>query len=131
MGLVERFRLFRALRAATFLSSDRGSPPTCGYYETRRLAGLCDILALSVALLALSTARGTKSLRFQAGESEMDINYYLHREQVERMRADLARSDQARAIHIEMADLYRARVAAYRIGARLPPEVVLVATPTA
>lgn len=57
----------------------------------------------------------------------MDVNYYLHREQVERMRADRAASDEARAIHREMAALYRARVDAYRGGA-LPPEVVLVAT---
>jgi hypothetical protein len=61
----------------------------------------------------------------------MDVNYYLHREQVERMRADVARSDEARAIHIEMADLYRARVTAYRLGSRLPPEAVLIARPTA
>ena len=38
----------------------------------------------------------------------MDVNYYLHREQVERMRADRAASDEARAIHREMAALYRA-----------------------
>lgn len=58
----------------------------------------------------------------------MDVNYYLHREQVERMRADRAASDEARAIHREMAALYRARVEAYRGGTSLPPEVVLVAT---
>lgn len=58
----------------------------------------------------------------------MDVNYYLLREQVELMRADLAGSDEARAIHREMADLYRARLTAYRIGAAVPPETVLVAT---
>lgn len=44
----------------------------------------------------------------------MDVNYYLHREQVERMRAARASSAEARAIHGEMADLYRARIVAYR-----------------
>lgn len=44
----------------------------------------------------------------------MDVNYYLHREQVERMRAMRASSAEARAIHSEMADLYRARIVAYR-----------------
>ncbi|MDQ8756627.1 hypothetical protein RCO27_10320 [Sphingosinicella sp. LHD-64] len=61
----------------------------------------------------------------------MDINYYLHREQVERMRADLAGSDEARAVHREMADLYRARVTAYRLGGKMPPEVTLIAVPHA
>ena len=44
----------------------------------------------------------------------MDINYYLHREQVERSRAESARSDEARAAHRQMADLYRTRIQDYR-----------------
>lgn len=58
----------------------------------------------------------------------MDVNYYLHREQVERMRADLARSDEARAIHSEMADLYRARILAHR-GASPPSEAAPAPAP--
>lgn len=61
----------------------------------------------------------------------MDVNYYLHREQVERMRADLARSDEARAIHREMADLYRAKVTAYRVQPQVPHDTILIATPVA
>jgi len=37
----------------------------------------------------------------------MDINYYLAREQVERVRADGAACDGARAAHQGLADCYR------------------------
>lgn len=37
----------------------------------------------------------------------MDINYYLAREQIERMRADRAASEGARAAHQGLADIYR------------------------
>ena len=44
----------------------------------------------------------------------MDLNYLLMREQVERVRADRAASDQARAVHAELADGYRAIVDNHR-----------------
>lgn len=44
----------------------------------------------------------------------MDVNYYLHREQIERMRADAARNDAARDVHGRLADLYRDRLQDYR-----------------
>ena len=37
----------------------------------------------------------------------MDINYYLQREQVERVRADSSACDGARAAHQGLADSYR------------------------
>lgn len=44
----------------------------------------------------------------------MDINYYLHREQIERVRAAAAECDEARAAHCRMADIYRERIEGYR-----------------
>jgi hypothetical protein len=44
----------------------------------------------------------------------MDVNYYLHREQVERMRAERAADAKAGEAHRRLADLYRARLRAYR-----------------
>lgn len=40
----------------------------------------------------------------------MDFNYLLHREQVERMRADEANCDESRAAHLSLADSYRAMI---------------------
>jgi len=48
--------------------------------------------------------------------ADMDLNYYLHREQVERVRADAAAAEEARAAHAGLADLYRQRIEAYRIA---------------
>lgn len=44
----------------------------------------------------------------------MDLNYYLQREQVERIRADAAPSRTVRKAHQGLADLYRERIDAYR-----------------
>lgn len=57
----------------------------------------------------------------------MDINYYLHREQIERIRADRAASETARLAHRRMAELYRARIRAYREDADSAPAGLLVA----
>ena len=59
----------------------------------------------------------------------MDVNYCLHREQIERIRAERAGSDEARTAHRRMADLYRARVIAYRQEGETAPDSLLVATP--
>ena len=48
----------------------------------------------------------------------MDVNYYLHREQIERMRASAAASEEARAAHKGLADLYRKRVMDHRVTAQ-------------
>ena len=58
----------------------------------------------------------------------MDVNYYLHREQIERIRAERATSDEARAAHRRMAELYRARVDAYLGEGEAAPDSLLVAT---
>ena len=50
----------------------------------------------------------------------MDVNYYLHREQVERMRASTASTIEAEEAHRRLADLYRARLSAYRSAAPGP-----------
>jgi hypothetical protein len=52
----------------------------------------------------------------------MDLNYYLQRETVERMRAAQAPSAAARQAHDGMAALYRERIDRYRQerGAHLP-----------
>jgi hypothetical protein len=44
----------------------------------------------------------------------MDMNYYLHREQVERIRADQADTDPVRKAHRGLAELYRERIVRYR-----------------
>lgn len=44
----------------------------------------------------------------------MDVNYLLHREQVERARADQAGSRPAEAAHRGLADLYRRQIDDYR-----------------
>jgi hypothetical protein len=46
--------------------------------------------------------------------SDMDLNYTLYREQVERVRAGLAGSDPAKAAHQELADRYRQQIDEYR-----------------
>jgi len=54
----------------------------------------------------------------------MDVNYFLHREQVERMRADRAANDNARAAHAGLAEGYRALVDGHRrdvLAAAGPP----------
>jgi hypothetical protein len=52
----------------------------------------------------------------------MDLNYYLQRETVERMRAAQAPSAAARQAHDGMAALYRERIDRYReqLGAPAP-----------
>jgi hypothetical protein len=40
----------------------------------------------------------------------MDLNYLLHRQQVERSRARSAGSDQARGAHARLAALYETRI---------------------
>jgi hypothetical protein len=44
----------------------------------------------------------------------MDMNYYLHREQVERVRADQADADSVRRAHRGLAELYREKIVQYR-----------------
>lgn len=61
----------------------------------------------------------------------MDVNYYLHREQVELMRAGLAHSEEARLAHSEMASLYHAHILAYRAGTPEPQQMMLIATTAA
>ena len=46
----------------------------------------------------------------------MDLNYYLHREQIERVRAEHADSRTARDAHLELAELYRQQIDEYRSG---------------
>lgn len=46
----------------------------------------------------------------------MDLNYYLHREQIERVRAESADSGPAREAHRELAELYRQQIEEYRSG---------------
>jgi hypothetical protein len=53
----------------------------------------------------------------------MDVNYYLHREQVERMRASTASTIEAEEAHRRLADLYRARLSAYRSAAPGPVQL--------
>ena len=43
----------------------------------------------------------------------MDIEHYRQREQAERQHAEQARSDASRKAHLELAESYRAVVAAY------------------
>jgi hypothetical protein len=50
----------------------------------------------------------------------MDINQLLHREGEERLRAAQAESEEARAAHTGLADLYRSRIASSRRKARAP-----------
>jgi hypothetical protein len=54
--------------------------------------------------------------------SDMDLNYYFHREQVERVRAQHAGSGEARDAHLGLAHLYRREIDAYRqtLRAELP-----------
>ena len=54
----------------------------------------------------------------------MDVNYYLHREQVERTRADKAGSGAARDAHKGLADLYRQRIESYRTANANEPRPV-------
>lgn len=49
----------------------------------------------------------------------MDINYLLHREQVELMRAGVAKCTASRAIHRELAERYRSLVDDHRRAATL------------
>ena len=44
----------------------------------------------------------------------MDINYYLLREQIERVRADRAATAKVRAVHRQMAEGYRELVEGHR-----------------
>jgi hypothetical protein len=54
----------------------------------------------------------------------MDVNYYLHREQVERTRADQAGSGAARDAHKGLADLYRKQIDRYRAANSNEPRPV-------
>jgi len=46
----------------------------------------------------------------------MDLNYYLQREQVERLRAQQAGQGAAADAHRGLADLYRRQIEEYRAG---------------
>lgn len=46
--------------------------------------------------------------RSRGGRSRVDINYLLHRQQVERTRAEAAESDEARTAHEQLARCYEA-----------------------
>lgn len=52
----------------------------------------------------------------RTGKGVMDLNYYLHREQVERIRADSADTQSVRDAHLELAELYRQQIEEYRAG---------------
>lgn len=49
----------------------------------------------------------------------MDINYLLHRQQVELMRANLAKCSESRIAHLELAQRYRSLVDDHRRAATL------------
>ena len=55
----------------------------------------------------------------------MDLNYYLEREQVERVRAENAGHKAAAVAHRSLADLYRQQIEQYRETnrAEAPPQV--------
>jgi hypothetical protein len=46
-----------------------------------------------------------------AGEIRMDINYLFYRQQVERIRATTARSDEAKIAHEQLARCYETMIA--------------------
>jgi phosphoribosylglycinamide formyltransferase 1 len=48
------------------------------------------------------------------GRADLDVNYLLHREQVERVRALRAANPRVGAVHERMATLYRQRIEDYR-----------------
>lgn len=49
----------------------------------------------------------------------MDVNYYLKREQVERVRAQTAGHEAAADAHRGLADLYRQQIEEYREANRI------------
>ena len=49
----------------------------------------------------------------------MDLNYYLQREQVERVRAETAGHEAAADAHRSLADLYRQQIEEYREANRI------------
>lgn len=49
----------------------------------------------------------------------MDLNYYLQREQVERVRAETAGHGAAADAHRSLADLYRQQIEQYRQANRV------------
>ena len=53
----------------------------------------------------------------------MDLNYILQREQVERTRADKARSDAAADAHRGLAELYREQIEQYRSENQAPADL--------
>lgn len=60
-------------------------------------------------------------IRAMTEDAKPDLNYFFQREQVERVRADLARSREARRAHLDLADLYRGRIHSYRDSAASAP----------
>ena len=52
----------------------------------------------------------------------MDMNYYLQREQVERVRAQQAGNGAAGDAHRALADLYRQKIENYRSGNEMPAQ---------
>ena len=52
----------------------------------------------------------------------MDLNYILQREQIERVRADLAGSGPASKAHRGLAELYREQIDRYRAANTAGPE---------
>ena len=40
----------------------------------------------------------------------MDLNYLFHRQQVERTRSEMARTEEARTVHDELAKLYEEQI---------------------
>jgi hypothetical protein len=49
----------------------------------------------------------------------LDLNYFLEREQVERVRSQTSLCPATSAAHLGMADRYRALLDQYRLGTRL------------
>ena len=49
----------------------------------------------------------------------MDLNYYLEREQIERVRAETAGHEAAADAHRSLADLYRQQIEEYREANRI------------
>ena len=49
-------------------------------------------------------------------EADMDLNYLLHRQQIERSRALSASSDQARSAHAQLARLYEQAIEEITMG---------------
>lgn len=68
------------------------------------------IIAIALRCQQTFTEMSQRSDHIFSRDEQMDLNYLLQRQQIERSKAELAASGEAREVHLKMAELYEREI---------------------